>query len=152
MKVEQHRNVQCSEAVAYLRLIDSFITQLKYQGPPGTCNECQKEEEEEKFELRRCGIQRISMNPLPRTSYDTMVGYPCTDTAVPALNYAPRPFCRRFYFRILRRRFYLPRDRVVEFESRSCGNLCRFRVEDNPDQVAILMAALVLTLATTPEC
>jgi len=34
-----------SETVAYLRLIDSCITQLKAQGPPRTCNESKEEEE-----------------------------------------------------------------------------------------------------------
>ena len=36
------------EAVSYLRLIDSCITQLKAQGPSRTCNEC-KEEEKRRF-------------------------------------------------------------------------------------------------------
>ena len=35
-----------SETVAYLRLIDSCITQLKAQGPSRTCNESKEEEEE----------------------------------------------------------------------------------------------------------
>ena len=34
-----------SETVAYLRLIDSCITQLKAQGPSRTCNESKEEEE-----------------------------------------------------------------------------------------------------------
>ena len=34
-----------SEAGSYLRLIDSCITQLKAQGPSGTCNEKKEEEE-----------------------------------------------------------------------------------------------------------
>ena len=34
------------KTVAYLRLIDSCITQLKAQGPSRTCNESQEEEEE----------------------------------------------------------------------------------------------------------
>ena len=34
-----------SEAGSYLRLIDSFITQLKAQGPSRTCNESEEEEE-----------------------------------------------------------------------------------------------------------
>jgi len=33
--------------LAYLRLIDSCITQLKAQGPSRTCNESKEEEEEE---------------------------------------------------------------------------------------------------------
>ena len=33
-------------AGSYLRLIDSFITQLKAQGPARTCNECKEEEED----------------------------------------------------------------------------------------------------------
>ena len=33
-----------SETVAYLRLIDSCITQLKAQGPSRTCNESKEEE------------------------------------------------------------------------------------------------------------
>ena len=33
-----------SEAGSYLRLIDSFITQLKAQGPSRTCNESKEEE------------------------------------------------------------------------------------------------------------
>ena len=38
----------CSgSTVAYLRLIDSCITQLKAQGPSRTCNESKEEEEEE---------------------------------------------------------------------------------------------------------
>ena len=41
------------EAGAYLRLIDSCITQLKVQGPYRTCNE-RKEEEEE-------GIRKVNM-------------------------------------------------------------------------------------------
>ena len=36
-------------SVAYLRLIDSCITQLKAQGPSRTCNESKEEEEEEAF-------------------------------------------------------------------------------------------------------
>ena len=36
-----------TEAVSYLRLIDSCITQLKAQGPSRTCNESKEEEEEE---------------------------------------------------------------------------------------------------------
>ena len=36
-----------SEAGSYLRLIDSCITQLKAQGPSGTCNESKEEGEEE---------------------------------------------------------------------------------------------------------
>ena len=32
---------------SYLRLVDSFITQLKAQGPSRTCNESKEEEEEE---------------------------------------------------------------------------------------------------------
>ena len=35
-----------SQTVAYLRLIDSCITQLKAQGPSRTCNESKEEEEE----------------------------------------------------------------------------------------------------------
>ena len=35
-----------TEAGSYLRLIDSFITQLKAQGPSRTCNESKEEEEE----------------------------------------------------------------------------------------------------------
>ena len=34
-----------SEAGSYLRLIDSFITQIKTQGPSRTCNESKEEEE-----------------------------------------------------------------------------------------------------------
>ena len=34
-----------SEAGSCLRLIDSFITQLKAQGPSRTCNESEEEEE-----------------------------------------------------------------------------------------------------------
>ena len=33
-----------TEAGSYLRLIDSFITQLKAQGPSRTCNESKEEE------------------------------------------------------------------------------------------------------------
>jgi len=33
--------------IAYLRLIDSCITQLKAQGPARTCNESKEEEEED---------------------------------------------------------------------------------------------------------
>jgi len=36
-----------SEAGSYLRLIDSFNTQHKAQGPSRTCNESKEEEEEE---------------------------------------------------------------------------------------------------------
>ena len=36
-----------TEAGAYLRLIDSCITQLKAQGPSRTCNESKEEEKEE---------------------------------------------------------------------------------------------------------
>ena len=36
-----------SEAGSYLRLLDSFISQLKAQGPSRTCNESKEEEEEE---------------------------------------------------------------------------------------------------------
>ena len=39
-----------SEVGSYLRLIDSYITQLKAQGPSRTCNES-KEEEEDLFEV-----------------------------------------------------------------------------------------------------
>ena len=35
-----------SEAGPYLRLIDSYITQLKAHGPSRTCNESEEEEEE----------------------------------------------------------------------------------------------------------
>jgi len=35
-----------TEAGSYLRLIDSFITQLKAQGPSRNCNESKEEEEE----------------------------------------------------------------------------------------------------------
>jgi len=40
--VRQRREDLCSgsEAGSYLRLIDSCITQVKAQGPSGTCNEC----------------------------------------------------------------------------------------------------------------
>ena len=41
---------------AYLRLIDSCITQLKAQGPSRTCNES-KEEEEEEVPIPRCRVQ-----------------------------------------------------------------------------------------------
>jgi len=34
-----------SEAGSYLRLIDSCITQLKAEGPSGTCNESKEEED-----------------------------------------------------------------------------------------------------------
>ena len=34
-----------TEAGSYLRLIDSWITQLKAQGPSRTCNESKEEEE-----------------------------------------------------------------------------------------------------------
>ena len=42
-----HFTEKCSgsETVAYLRLIDSCITQLKAQGPSRTCNESKEEEE-----------------------------------------------------------------------------------------------------------
>ena len=40
-----------TEAGSYLRLIDSCITQLKAQGPSGTCNESKEQEEEA---ARRC--------------------------------------------------------------------------------------------------
>ena len=36
-----------TEAGSYLRLIDSCTTQLKAQGPSGTCNESKEEEDEE---------------------------------------------------------------------------------------------------------
>ena len=39
--------VSCRGMAAYLRLIDSCITQLKAQGPSRTCNESKEEEEEE---------------------------------------------------------------------------------------------------------
>ena len=38
-----------SETVAYLRLIDSCITQLKAQGPSRTCNESKEEEKKKKL-------------------------------------------------------------------------------------------------------
>jgi len=43
----EHSTEMCSgsEAGSYLRRIDSCITQLKAQGPSGTCNESQEEEE-----------------------------------------------------------------------------------------------------------
>jgi len=34
----------CTEAGSYLRLIGSYITQLKAQGPSRTCNESKEEE------------------------------------------------------------------------------------------------------------
>ena len=39
-----------TEVGAYLRLIDSCITQLKAQGPSRTCNESKEEEEDEEEE------------------------------------------------------------------------------------------------------
>ena len=42
-----------SETVAYLRLIDSCITQLKAQGPSRNCNESKEEEEEEEDRVKR---------------------------------------------------------------------------------------------------
>ena len=42
-----------SKTVAYLRLIDSCITQLKAQGPSRTCNESKEEEEEASIEESR---------------------------------------------------------------------------------------------------
>jgi len=39
-----------TEAGSYLRLIDSYITQLKAQGPSRTCNESNEEEAEEEEE------------------------------------------------------------------------------------------------------
>jgi len=47
-----------SEAGSYLRLIDSFITQLKAQGPSRTCNESKEEEE---------GSTRVTENTLSHT-------------------------------------------------------------------------------------
>ena len=41
----QLRGFVVTEAGAYVRLIDSCITQLKAQGPSGTCNESKEEEE-----------------------------------------------------------------------------------------------------------
>jgi len=43
-----------SETVAYLRLIDSCITQLKAQGPSRTCNESKEEEEEDALVIIFC--------------------------------------------------------------------------------------------------
>jgi len=43
LSVEEMRSG--SEAGSYLRLIDSFITQLKAQGPSRACNESKEEEE-----------------------------------------------------------------------------------------------------------
>ena len=40
-----------SEAGSHLRLRDSWITQLKAQGPSRTCNESKAEEEEESISL-----------------------------------------------------------------------------------------------------
>ena len=42
-----NRGVVVTEAGSYLRLIDSWFTQLKAQGPLRTCNESKEEEEEE---------------------------------------------------------------------------------------------------------
>jgi len=44
--------VKCVWTVAYLRLIDSCITQLKAQGPSRTCNESKEEEEEEEAQVK----------------------------------------------------------------------------------------------------
>ena len=47
-----------SEAGSYLRLIDSYITHLKAQGPSRTCNESKEEEEDfgGNRRLGRCGM------------------------------------------------------------------------------------------------
>ena len=41
--------------VAYLRLIDSCITQLKAQGPSRTCDESKEEEEDNDDSVLECG-------------------------------------------------------------------------------------------------
>ena len=40
----ENRGVVATEEGSYLRLTDSFITQLKAQGPSRTCNESKEEE------------------------------------------------------------------------------------------------------------
>jgi len=50
-----------SETVAYLRLIDSCITQIKAQGPSRTCNE--SKEEEEKIRVVPHAMQKRSAPP-----------------------------------------------------------------------------------------
>ena len=53
--VNNHFTEMCggTEASSYLRLIDSFITQLKAQGPFRTCNESKEEDGEEDYDARR---------------------------------------------------------------------------------------------------
>ena len=54
----ESRDVVVTEAVSYLRLTDSCITQLKAQGPARTCNESQKNAEASApgFEIRDSGF------------------------------------------------------------------------------------------------
>ena len=58
-----------SETVAYLRLIDSCITQLKAQGPPRTCNESKEEEEEEVAESQDAGTRSPAGGALANTQH-----------------------------------------------------------------------------------
>ena len=53
-----------SEEGSYLRFIDSFITQLKAQGPSRTCTESKEEEEEVRYTLNP---QPSTLNPQPST-------------------------------------------------------------------------------------
>jgi len=55
-----------SETVAYLRLIDSCITQLKAQGPSRTCNESKEEEEEDSGEQKAPASREASLQSLKR--------------------------------------------------------------------------------------
>jgi len=52
---------QLLEAGSYLRFIDSCITQLKAQGPSGTCNESKEEEERQLLGGRHLGFQCIDL-------------------------------------------------------------------------------------------
>ena len=64
--VNNHLAEMCSssEAVSYLRLIDSCITQLKAQGPSRTCNESKKEEEDLglQFSNSACRVQSLGID------------------------------------------------------------------------------------------
>jgi len=57
--------------VAYLRLIDSCITQLKAQGPSRTCNESKEEEEEEEATPETLIPTPETLNPTPETLIPT---------------------------------------------------------------------------------
>ena len=53
---DENRGAVVTEAGLYLRLIDSYITQLEAQGPSRTCDESKEEEEEEGFGCRVGGV------------------------------------------------------------------------------------------------